>query len=221
MPDPVFSKQQIENVRFYLEIMAEVKVRLKLINSVYTNRDDFAAYVVREQCYLQFRFLCELIGLGCLVAHGDIDKAKIAKEHYEPGVILKRLEKQKDDIFPWAAEQRNQDGQVSLHFDQDKVQLKKDEVAKLWGIAGDVLHRGPLVKMQKKFSRYPSDFSDIFEWSGKITGLLNSHWLSVVEGKIGLLVSLATAPAGEARASLIRIDDPPRLIWLDVFHKQA
>jgi hypothetical protein len=46
------------------------------------------------------------------------------------------------------------------------------------------------------------DYSDIFKWSEKITGLLNSHWISVVENKRGMLVSLVSKETKMPAASI-------------------
>jgi hypothetical protein len=54
-----------------------------------------AVPLLREYGFLQLRMLCELIALGCLVAHGDIEetKAPVLQNEYKAGVIVKRLER--------------------------------------------------------------------------------------------------------------------------------
>ena len=85
---------------------------------------------------------------------------------------------------------------------QDTDHLKKDELPVLWGRAGDVLHRSPMVKMFKQMKSSGADYADIFEWSAKITGLLNCHWMTLVENKKGMLVSLSAEDTNEPAATV-------------------
>ncbi len=63
-------------LKLYLALMEEARVRLDAINHAFQNDAGLPPRMVRETCYLQLRFLCEIIALGCLVAHGDIKKKR-------------------------------------------------------------------------------------------------------------------------------------------------
>src|SRR5690242_2500032 len=89
-----------EAVRLYCSLMEEVKVRFEIINRTYQNPENLPPMLVREICYLQFRFICEIIALACLVAHGDIPETQALKDTYEPGKIIKRLEQLKLFFYP-------------------------------------------------------------------------------------------------------------------------
>jgi len=58
----------------YANLMEEIKVRLDCINAAMQGRLMLPSPIVREFCYLQIRFLCELVALSCLIAHGDMDE---------------------------------------------------------------------------------------------------------------------------------------------------
>lgn len=57
-----------------------------------------------EFCFLQLRMLCELIALGCLTAHGDLEAGKLKKSH-KADQIIRRLEVLHPDFYPKAATQ--------------------------------------------------------------------------------------------------------------------
>jgi hypothetical protein len=61
-----------KETQLYANLMDEVKARIDCINVAVQGRTGFPTPIAREFCYLQLRFLCELIALSCLVAHGDI-----------------------------------------------------------------------------------------------------------------------------------------------------
>ena len=182
---------QQTTLRVYCALMEEAKIRFDIINGAYRNEAHYPAAMVREICYLQFRLLCEIIALGCLVAHGDIPEAQAIGDTYEPGKIIKRLEQLNPHFYPQPVEPVRTSGGLEIAGRPDTDHLKKDELPALWGRTGDVLHRSPMVKMFKQMKSSVADHADIFEWSAKITGLLNCHWMTLVENKKGMLVSLS------------------------------
>lgn len=64
---------KLEAASLYADLMNEVKVRIAAIDAGTGGLlGALPAPIVQEHCYLQLRMCCELIALGCLVAHGDI-----------------------------------------------------------------------------------------------------------------------------------------------------
>jgi|SRR5882724_2304781 len=53
-----------------------------------------------EFCYLQLRMLCELIAVGCLVVHGDVEGTKGLCKVWAADKVMKRLEKLHPDFYP-------------------------------------------------------------------------------------------------------------------------
>ena len=94
--------QQQSIIGAYAAIMDEVKIRLDDINMLIGNRGGLAGHVVAESCYLQLRMCCELIALGCLVAHGDIEatKSKGLQKVYSAEKIIQVLAKLHPDFYP-------------------------------------------------------------------------------------------------------------------------
>jgi len=98
MADP----EDIEARHTYLDLMVEAKARILGINTLIQDQRGIPSPLVREYGVLQIRMLCEIIGLGCLVAHGDlVAKASTKlKKAYSPDEIFAALDKLHDDFFP-------------------------------------------------------------------------------------------------------------------------
>jgi hypothetical protein len=86
--------EQREAMQLYANIMEEIKLRLEGINHATAGQTGMPFPLVNEFCFLQLRMLCELIALGCLVAHGDIEATRTRKYRtaYAADDIIKMLE---------------------------------------------------------------------------------------------------------------------------------
>ena len=148
----------------YQSIMVEVMIRAYSINSATQTPTVIPQPLIREYCYLQLRMLCELIALGCLVAHGDITKTKYFQKAYKADDILQQLEKLhpnfyphpfKPDFVPPSAAAPV--GRINM-TDIDQDYLKKDDLIKLYAKCGSVLDRKStrLNSSHQCLSRMPS-----------------------------------------------------------------
>lgn len=200
---PKITAKEQGSVKLYLMLMEEAKVRFDLINFAHRNDAGLPPAIVREICYLQFRFLCEIIALGCLAAHGDIRNKKAMNTTYEPGKLLKSLEVLNPHFYPQPTVQVNEVGRTGFVGRPDIPHLTKADLPKLWGMCGGILHRTPMATVYAVSKQRPDDMSDIFEWSQKLTGLLNSHWITLVENKQGLFVTLRSEDTGKAKATIM------------------
>lgn len=202
-----------EPIKLYCSLMEEVKVRFEIINKTYQNPEHFPPMIVREICYLQFRFICEIISLACLVAHGDIPETQALKDTYEPGKIIKQLEKLKPYFYPQPMELvRDEELKQAIFKGRPEINhLSQQELPTLWGRAGDVLHRSPMVKMLSLQNLTPNDFTDIFDWSAKLTGLLNTHWITLKENKKGMFVTLKTKETNKVAVTICDFSKPEEI----------
>src|SRR5690242_15713425 len=73
---PMPTKSQNDAMNLYAGLMTEIKVRINAINTGTMNQIPVPPPLVKEFCFLQIRMICELVALGCLVAHGDISDTK-------------------------------------------------------------------------------------------------------------------------------------------------
>jgi len=199
----VDSMNEQEILRLYCILMEEVKIRIDTVNFTYQNRDKLPPVVVREICYLQFRFVCETVALACLAAHSEL-KDRAVNRAYEPDKIMKRLEKLNPFFYPQPIERhRATDSKGPIIIGpRDVKHLRKKELRELWIKAGGILHRGSMLKILRKEKPDNGDYSDIFDWSEKITGLLNTHWITLAGGKKGLYVSLISKETNRAAATI-------------------
>ena len=87
------TKRDEEALALYIRLMEEVKGRAFSINAITHSPIQIGPPLIREYCFLQLRMLCELIALGCLVAHGDIANTKyFQRDAYKADDIMRRLE---------------------------------------------------------------------------------------------------------------------------------
>ncbi len=77
-------------------------MRILSINTIVSGTTSLPQWQTAELCYLQLRMLCELVALGCLLAHGDIEASKSKKfqKGYAADDILKQLEQLHPDFYP-------------------------------------------------------------------------------------------------------------------------
>jgi hypothetical protein len=181
----------------YSSIMEEAKLRALSINTITGSSVGLPLPLLREYGFLQLRMLCELIALGCLVAHGDIEgtKAAVLQKEYKAGVIVKRLEKLHPNFYPSPRKPIFSPGRVHLD-DYDREFLTKGELLTLYGRCGDVLHRGNLRDLLDPKNQPPSDFWDIQDWGQKILNLLSVHLISRVGGNFHFIVALEAPQTG-------------------------
>jgi hypothetical protein len=77
----------------YCALMEEAKHRLACIDGAIDGRTGLPYQAVVEFCFLQLRMLCELIALGCLIAHGDVNPGAKLRKAYAADEIIGLLEK--------------------------------------------------------------------------------------------------------------------------------
>jgi hypothetical protein len=84
------AKQQaiVDQYRFLME---ELTTRLGWIAVTLGGETGLLGESIREFCFLQLRMICELIGLACLTAHGDLVGASKLDGEYIPQARLSRL----------------------------------------------------------------------------------------------------------------------------------
>lgn len=177
--------------------MEEVKARAASINTITNSPNGLPSPLVREFCFLQLRMLCELIALGCLVAHGDIEatKASSFQKAYKADDILKRLETLHPNFYP--IPRKPVFGNNSLHLDDyDADFLTKKDLITLYGKSGDVLHKGNLRRLISPRTPIQNIYPEISKWGQKILNLLSVHTISRIGNDFHFLTFLEAAQMG-------------------------
>jgi hypothetical protein len=191
------TQADLDAANVYTSIMEEAMFRALSINTLTDSGYALPVPLQREYCFLQLRMLCELIALGCLVAHGDIEETKSSslQKAYRAGEIVKRLEKLHPNFYPSPRKLVFSPEHVHLS-DYDREFLSKSDLITLYGKCGDALHKGNLRQLLDPKNQPPAEFRDIQEWGQKILNLLSVHLVSRREGKFHLLVVLEASQTG-------------------------
>lgn len=156
--------------------------------------------LARQFCFLQFRCLCELIALGCLIANGHMKLAKSLRNVWRANELVDALEALHSDFYPQPVEVMREDpssmtGSMLIVPRTAKHLLTKSDLKRLYGIAGDELHIGKLQQFEK--GRRPSaDLHELKIWWDKIDGLLREHQILLKGGRYAITTHLFDPGAG-------------------------
>ncbi|MEH2570085.1 hypothetical protein [Bradyrhizobium sp. AZCC 2289] len=173
-----FRQQQLE---LYRSIMEEARTRVDAINVMLGGATGLAERAAAEFCYLQIRMLCELTALGCLVAHGEIEKTRTLNKIWAADEIVRRLERLNPTFYPKPVVFTNPSpGHWHLEEFPNENYLRQDEFGKLVGITGDILHKGSLRRLAKGQSSAECTIERAVHWGQKIVNLINQHRIGLI-----------------------------------------
>jgi hypothetical protein len=191
--------------------MTEIKERCAVLQAVADEKVNVWPVAAHELGHLQLRLICELIGLGCLAAHGDIP-ATYSRQlftRYEPGRIFSELERLHPNFFPRACSKniRYESGVTTVEILDDHQYLSKQELIALHGRTGNVLHRGALKSIRRGFQL---DFQYLLDWRNRIVDLLRIHFISLHDENRYVVIVMddpVTGAVGAAEVQATRQSD--------------
>jgi hypothetical protein len=190
------TEKQRKAINLYASLMEEAKARMAAIDATLGGKTQLEEIFGDEFCTLQLRMLCELIALGCLVAHGDIQATQTGRlqKEYSAEKICERLEKLHADFYPHPVRQVAPNPPHHLGL-EDIVTgyLTKTELVRLVGRCGNVLHRGSAKTLLSPRVLGPAE---IAAWTLKIRTLLDIHWFALVSGEPHYLCSMTGGEDG-------------------------
>jgi hypothetical protein len=183
MDDAMRDHQQEPSRQLYGAIMEEARSRLECIERALNgSMGPLPTRIMREFCYLQLRMLCELIGLACLTANGDLLAKHSGKlrDVWQADKIINTLERLNADFYPQASvfkitqPKNGQPGNV--HIDERKGDfLSKKELLRLYSrVSPNHLHRGSIADLLPVKSVPPGN-ADIVQFHNKMVNLLSQH----------------------------------------------
>src|SRR5581483_8069298 len=172
-----------EIVDQYRFIMEELTARLGWIAVSLGGETGLLGESIREFCFLQLRMICELIGLACLTAHGEILGANKLKDEYSAGKITKALERLHAGFYPVPAERRKVGHKQWVHEPVTSGFMTRGALISFYGRCGEFLHRGTLADYLSHKRKGPAKFHDIAEAGAKIVKLLEVHEIHLSTGK--------------------------------------
>lgn len=185
-------------LRSYHFIMEEVKERIAAIDSVTTGAVRFPDKIAVEFCFLQLRMICELVALGCLVAHGDIAETQSAKyqKEYSADRILTKLEGLHPDFFPRPLGSPIQKP-GGYHFPEHVGDaFTKAEFVALVGRCGDHLHRGSAKTLLNRSGRRSPTLIELATTTQRLASLLSIHATTMRHNRAAIVCLLRAAPHG-------------------------
>lgn len=192
------TRDDLKALEVYRSLMIEAKARALSIGALANDQRGIPSPLVLEYGFLQIRMLCEIVALGCLVAHGDLVKKAPRRitDAFEPSKIITALEDLHDDFFPVPIDPQR--AQVGWHMAEHAGghYLTKSELRKLWGRCGDILHRGNLRKVLGEKNPVQNNFADLEQAAQKIMNLLSQHRVVRADRQIAFLTFLQDASVG-------------------------
>jgi hypothetical protein len=191
-----------EAMNAYSMLMIEAGHRFRAMDTALEGKTGLPDGAIPEFCFLQLRMLCELIALGCLTAHGDLQIGKDLRKAWQADRIIRLLEELHPDFYPRAATRTERGIELSEDI------FPKEELVKLYGKCGDVLHRGTFQTLWLRKSG-DAEIEEIRTWKQKIEALLSDHGIFMADGNTVALFRLweeQTTLENEQRQSTI---DPP------------
>jgi len=185
-----------KQLTMYGQLMEEVKVRFQVINLAAQGHTQLAAPFVREFMYLQTRLLCELIALGCLVAHGDIGSLQSHKvgRTFSADEILDRMSKLRPHFYPIAMRETSVvlvDGGPKRNHNLEAIEpspLPKEDLLSIYAKTHKYLHRGSLKKLLSADAILDMTINvpEIISYIQKMADLLSHHAIPINENKVML-----------------------------------
>ncbi len=166
-------------------------IRIHSIDFMIRKSPGLRPKLIREYCFLQLRILCEIIGLGCLVCHGDIHatKTKSLQKTWNPTEILSRMQELHPDFYPVPVVPVF--GIGSIYLDEYKNDyLRKEDLISLWSKSGDHLHKGNFRSLLKSADTSSLRIDDIVNWNQKVINLLENHKISRVGNLFHFIVNI-------------------------------
>lgn len=189
------TKEQLSAIATYGEIIGEVKVRTQAIMAAVNRETILAPPIARELGFLQLRMICELIALGCLVAHGDmveVQSSRLQKE-YAADKIMKRLSELHPRFYPQPIEIHGRTGGKVKITDSELEHMDKERLIGLYTRCGGHLHKGSLKSLTSKPNRVPPDWeADMTREVQLVANLLGNHAIVLFGDSGAIFCNLAS-----------------------------
>jgi len=203
------TKSQIEAQKLYANLLEEVNLRIAAINHCTIGRSGLAPPFVKDFCYLQIRMLCELVALGCLVAHGDIKQAasENMQRAWSADKIMDALENLHPHFYPQPVKQTVTPAPAGMPKGHHLQAIQphpfpKADFIKLYHRCGEMLHRGNLRKLLKGQFPKQINYPEITAKAQNIVNLLNNHALVMKSGEQMFLAMLRNSADGKVQVAI-------------------
>jgi hypothetical protein len=198
-------------IREYANILDEARTRILGINTIIAGTASLPPWMTAELGYIQLRMLCELVALGCLIAHGDIEatQTKRLQSEYAADSIVRHLERLHSDFYPHPVIATFTESEVHIERIESGF-LTKEELLQLYHECGEYLHRGSLSRIYHPTKpKQPPSIDQVFSWGKKFCVLLSQHHVYSLTESEHLLCFISHHQAGGN--ALVAIAKSPEL----------
>jgi len=191
MPKPSLPESRDERARAYLNVLFEIDSRLNYVLALESANLPFG--LAREICQLQFRHVCELVAIGCLVIQGDYKSLRIFHDEYNPQTVFKGMSRLFQGFFPQSAEMVKNEKEeiIEIVVGSRTKAITRSELEQLWNKSGNYLHR---LKIHNFFKSEHWSSADIWpevrNTVARIRSLLNPHVISMHSPKLLVVAGL-------------------------------
>lgn len=192
-------------LRPYVGVMTEVKRRLGILQWALTSPELAVEEQYRiELGALELRMTIELIAVGLLYAHGDIEATRTGQiiGNYRPGDVFEKLEMLHSDFYPHPVDIHRRDDGIFFEPLAQRFPNAR-ELHKMWGMAGDQLHINGLRGYENR-DRRPVDIAYLDQALKSLDALLGIHSIHPVSSKTAYVIQLNTPPEGRVSAYVIK-----------------
>lgn len=187
----------------YQRFMEELKVRLSAIRGMLDEMATITgsphAFIVAESCYLQARYVCELIALASLAINTTSDASNKLLGSYRPKETFDALRKLNVNAFPKAIDLHDKEGAFHFEFAPAK-DMTPDQLYDIYWACGDALHRGTLKNILSGKVR-PFNIGDLRNWMLQLANFLNQHTILLDGHEEVFVVDLS---GGQDSAALVQ-----------------
>ena len=182
--------------QLYVSFMQELKVRLFAVRDMLSslpNGGGHQGFLTAESCFLQVRFICELMALACLAAHEPIGLSKRLLKEWHADDIFKALGEINDQCFPSPISIGGSVQKGTAFHVQPHDGLKRGDLREIYNGCGAALHRGVLqTALAGQARNY--DLDQVNRWCVGFWKLLQEHILHVPQLGRVFLVKLDPDP---------------------------
>ena len=190
-------------ISLYAGIMEEVKFRMTAIEALIRGQINIHPGLIHEMSFLQLRMICELMALGCLVAHGDIKQTTPLLKEWSADKIIDKLSILHPDFYPVSLQQPIVAAGVAYVATADGF-LAKDDLIRLYGRCGGMLHRGSLSKiLSRKQKDADQTIQDIVTALNQICTLLDRHSMLLIDRNTVIICHM-NGPDGKVQSAIAK-----------------
>lgn len=208
------SPQQLPSI--YADLMRQLKRRLNRVKLVYQsavqNNDRLETALDLEQCVLQIRLSIELIAVGTLCAHNELEEFRSSKlfKSWNAENLLTQLSRLSDDAFPRpvTVTEIGPDGVADMFLHEHNHY--RAQVIKLYSRCGDLLHTGTLKGILRDGGKL-YDPEEIRNALNFIINWIDEHAILLPGGSRMLVSFLRYAPTNDVHCFLTDVS-PDQLI---------